>query len=338
MKYNSVGIIITNKCNASCDICCFGCNPANADVIDESFMLECINQISEIPEITTLAFSGGEPFLFPDLLLKGVQVARQRKLRTVAVTNGFWGKAQGSAGFEEIATYLSDLALDKIFISTDEFHNKYVPLKVAQDAITLSRVLVKSTQVMVGETKSSIQAHEIIQQMDDRKYLMNFSTYPFLRIGKAKELFAEDEFYRYCSKKGLFCSYDGIATIRYDGEVFPCCNQFVFDSGLTLGNIKNTPLKEILGKAQKDPFFNILSRKGFDWFVDVAENKLGITLSETYSGACELCQTLFADKNLLDKFTPFVETEYNKMLVDSLLHRRGHNEDRKLGNSTNGQV
>lgn len=321
MHYNNVGIIMTNQCNAACEICCFGCNPANADVIDESFMLACIKQISEIPEIMTIAFSGGEPFLFPDLLLKGVQCAKQHQRGTAVATNGFWGREQGQEGFAEIVQYLSSLALDKIFISTDAYHNQYVALPVALQAILLSRDLVKSTQVMVGETKHSLQAHEIIHKLGDRKYLMNFSTYPFLRIGKAKEL-PEAEFYRPYAKRGLFCGYDHIAAIRYDGEVFPCCNQFVFDSLLTLGNIHNTPLKEIVAKTKQNPLFVVLSIKGFDWFVDVAEEELGMKLSETYAGACELCHTLFSDRNMIDKFTPFLEREYHNLLVSRLLNRR----------------
>ena len=337
MNYNNVGIIMTNKCNAACEICCFGCNPSNKDVIDESFMIECIKQISEIPEIITVAFSGGEPFLFPDLLLKGVQLAKQHNLHTTVITNGFWGKEYGEDGFEEIAKYLSELELDKMYISTDDYHNKYVSLNVAQNAITLSRAVVKSTQVMVGETKNSLQAHEVIYKMDDRKYLMNFSIYPFLRIGKANEL-PDNEFYRHYPKKGLFCGYDKIAAIRYDGEVFPCCNQFVFDSVLTLGNIKNTPLKEILKKTKQNALLSILRTKGFDWFVDVAENELEIKLCETYSSACELCHTLFANRSMLDKFVPFVEREYNNMLVNSLLNRRANDEDNKFGSVTDRQM
>lgn len=71
MKQN-ICIIMTDKCNVKCKTCCFSCSPNKSSVIDENLMLKAIDDAKELGDVEVIGFSGGEPFLFYELMKKGM--------------------------------------------------------------------------------------------------------------------------------------------------------------------------------------------------------------------------------------------------------------------------
>ena len=92
MKFTNLGFIMTNKCNASCGICCFSCSPKGSLLLDWGRMKEYIEQAAEIGTFETIGFSGGEAILHFDQLRDCMAYASSFGFRVTLVTNGFWGR------------------------------------------------------------------------------------------------------------------------------------------------------------------------------------------------------------------------------------------------------
>ena len=58
-------------------------------VIDESLMIEAINQAKEAEMFKQISFTGSESFLYPDLLIKGSSYAKKLGFTTSVATNVF---------------------------------------------------------------------------------------------------------------------------------------------------------------------------------------------------------------------------------------------------------
>jgi pyruvate-formate lyase-activating enzyme len=85
----------------------------NDRVMSEELLSDALTQIKNLglpagDGAKTICFSGGEPFLFYELLKSGVAKAKEMGFSTEAHTNGFWGAETG----ERISEMLGNLALD----------------------------------------------------------------------------------------------------------------------------------------------------------------------------------------------------------------------------------
>jgi len=91
-------------------------------------------------------FSGGEPLLHVDLVVRLIEEARAQGIpECTMTTNGFWGGDRETA--LEYTTRLKDAGLSRIHITVDTFHEAFVPvedirgvLRAAQEAGLVARV------------------------------------------------------------------------------------------------------------------------------------------------------------------------------------------------------
>lgn len=232
---------MTNKCNSKCQICCYDCSPNRNDVIDEELMLQAINQTKELGDIDYICFSGGEPFLYFDLLKKGLKYAKDKGFMTAVATNGYWGRWPE----DERKDRIKELNVDLIRISTDEYHLQYISEKDINSAIETVRTLNLDLIVGIGETVSGKSCGEYFKTLGTYKYPLSFYTYAFERSGRAKGM-PIDNFY--ITDKVSYSS--DILSIRYDGEVFLGKNQVKNENDFSVGNIKVKSLVEILSKER----------------------------------------------------------------------------------------
>jgi len=98
----SAGLILSYQCSAECIHCMYACSPKWKDWISEDDLDVLLRQIAGGiqpspygPRNVTLNhglhFSGGEPFLNLDLLLKAVQLSEELRIPSTFVeTNCFW--------------------------------------------------------------------------------------------------------------------------------------------------------------------------------------------------------------------------------------------------------
>ena len=313
MKRNGMAILLTDKCTASCDVCGLSCSPKNNSVIDENLMLNAIQQAKEIGNIIQIGFSGGEVFLFPELLKKGVNFAKKSGFRVTAVSNGFWG-GKSDAELDEL---LKDLPLDLITFSCDLIHQKYIPYENIIRAVSACERHKINTIISVGEMANEFSAGKFLDNTGTLKYQARFNFYKYIRVGKAvnfpREKFLPDK------NKIKCCNPHDSFTLRYDGEIFPCCSPAVFNSCLSLGNIKNNSIKEILSNGDKVKLCQLLMIPSeFMKIIDASVSKKILEPSDKELNSCEICQKIFNKQENFDKLHSLITNLYDKLLINSL--------------------
>jgi hypothetical protein len=145
----SGGLILSYKCSAECRHCIYACSQRwNADCISEENLEKILRQLSGKmlssplgPRTTSLNhglhFTGGEPFLFFDLLCKAVEMAEKFRIPSTFVeTNCFW--AVDDRTTKEKLKLLREKGLRGIMISVNPFYLEYVPFERTKRAARIS--------------------------------------------------------------------------------------------------------------------------------------------------------------------------------------------------------
>ncbi len=145
----SGGVLLSYKCSAACRHCLYACSPQwPGDWMSPEDLKACLAilagkiQASPYGRHTIhvnygLHFTGGEPFLNFDLLLKGVRLAREYRLPGVFVeTNCSW--CATDAGTREKLEVLKDAGMKGILISVNPFYAEHVPFERTERGIDQS--------------------------------------------------------------------------------------------------------------------------------------------------------------------------------------------------------
>lgn len=146
----SGGLILSYKCTAKCRHCIYFCSPEwEADWIKEDDLTRCLSllsgKISSSPWGSNsvslnqgLHFTGGEPFLNYDLLLKAVEIASEYNIPSTFVeTNCFWCTSDEIT--REKLVNLQKAGLKGIMISVNPFYAEYIPFERTEKCIRISR-------------------------------------------------------------------------------------------------------------------------------------------------------------------------------------------------------
>ncbi len=240
MNRNMTHIILTDQCTAHCEICYLGCSPQNTCLMDEELLKSAIDQAGESRFAKYMNFTGGEPFLFYDILRKGTLYARERGFKISVDTNGFWGDLPKS----EIRGKLAGLSLDKLNISTDSYHRKYIPENCIENIVNVAADMNLHVQMMIGEAASGPDAGLFFQNMKDYKYLCTIQIYPFVPKSPAEYPQEKDS----CLAYGAGCGkpITEIA-VKYDGTVYYASSGRVFNQ--YIGNITSERLEKIIERG-----------------------------------------------------------------------------------------
>ena len=159
MDLTSLGLHITDRCNAKCVHCAFGCGP---EIKGSMGLKEAKQHAMDGKELGTqiLCITGGEPMLFPHLVVEIIAECRRLYFPEIWLfTNGFWAHDMSKA--RVIVGKLRSLGLTKMFTSIDFFHQSYVPIKSVKNAIEAS---------LEFNIEASIDARFIGEPSEDNKF------------------------------------------------------------------------------------------------------------------------------------------------------------------------
>ncbi|WP_333810582.1 radical SAM protein [Idiomarina baltica] len=122
---STLTILLTYRCNAACEQCCFESNPSIREQLNENEVLNAIKEAKNtFPELQLVCFSGGEAFLLKKTLYSALQLCSELNLKSRIVTNAFWARDMRKAS--ETVEQLKSLNLTEINISTGVDHQKWV--------------------------------------------------------------------------------------------------------------------------------------------------------------------------------------------------------------------
>ncbi len=142
----SGGLILSYRCNSRCRHCIYGSSQKwSSDWITEDDLEIILSRLAGKirpslwgPESVGLNeglhFTGGEPFLNFELLLKAVRIASELRIPSLFVeTNCYW--AEDDKKTREMLMLLKSSGLHGIMISVNPFYLEYVPFERTERAI-----------------------------------------------------------------------------------------------------------------------------------------------------------------------------------------------------------
>jgi len=146
----SGGLLLSYQCPAECRHCMYACSPRWADdwIAAETLAAGLSQLAGGIrpspwgPQAVSLNhglhFTGGEPFLNFELLLKAVEIAEKFKIPSTFVeTNAFWCRRDDVT--REKLRRLKAAGLKGILVSVNPFYAEYVPFERTERCIRLSQ-------------------------------------------------------------------------------------------------------------------------------------------------------------------------------------------------------
>ena len=321
MGFDQFGIVITNRCTAACKFCGWRCSPKNHGVIDLNMAKDAIDQAVSLGLTRRLGLTGGEAFLYPDLVRDILKYGREKgyKLCSIA-TNGFWG-AWSDEKIDAVLEPLEDCC-DLISFSYDSFHAEYIPEEsIWHAAESAGRHGIKF-HISVADVKGEKGAGPFLASLSEKALKRSYDFYPLQQIGNAMDMPAE-MFCRDLTREEVSCKGFGLFTLLYDGRVFPCCNPGIFDTDLYMGNIKETSLKDMLESSDVFKYMRLLCNKDYYRRLIIRAEEAGlINVPEKVVSGCEICHWMFRDKKIADQIYPMLKELYQEMIVHNFLCKK----------------
>ena len=304
-------------------MCCFACSPDCTEELDAALVLRIIEEAAQLPEIKKIGFTGGEATLRKDLLLKCIKRTKMHGMKATLTSNGSWAHSPDAA--RKWLLDFKNTGLDLLTISVDEYHQQYIPLDHIRNIIRANKDIGLMIMLAIGDSLEKRDAFALINELREDLYEVPVTVYPFIAVGRGETLThtvqkAVDPQWR--------CHNQRILSILYDGSVYPCCSQAVYESLLCEGNIKNTTLKEIIEKYQYFSVFSEFSCHDFKWLLQKAK-EYQIEVSKTTQSPCSFCHELFSNPMFVDKLREEIIRKRSITLFEKLEEMSEENKSLK---------
>jgi organic radical activating enzyme len=298
MDVTSLGLHITDSCNAKCLHCAFYCGPEISGYMRIEEAKQYVADANALgAEI--ICITGGEPMLYPILVKKVIsECSRLCFYKKLVFTNGFWAHDKSEASATTLE--LRELGLTKMFFSVDFFHQAYVPIKSVKNAIEAS--LESSLEVSVdarfiggpnekNEFNSATQAHlEFLGNLLTRVEVIKAQP---MFVGRAAESLAKHAKMKPLSEISAETCPGAWPGGTLESPLGVDVDEFGFVTicpGLSIGNAHEVSLQKIVEDYDYRDFAVItaIHDGGLKGLTNLA-SKHGFAPRRAYVSACHLC-------------------------------------------------
>ncbi len=308
LQFNKLKVAYSWKCNAACDHCAVCSSPERGEVLDDRHVYSVIRAAIRCG-IKEVEFTGGEIFLFYRKLLSFMEAAHEGNLITVLNTNAVWAKSVEPA--VRRLTRLKAVGLAKMVLSTDRYHQAFIPLARVANALKAARKLEIPAAVTICFLKKDLSILETIAAL--HPFTSNIKLQPVTPFGRSAETLPRGQMQ--CasfSSAGRPCGQltQPAPTINPDGRVSICCappmwlpGEHIEFSPLVLGRLDHEPLDEILQRAQENELLALLASQGAAGIIEEARQldpELYRPRADGYYGACDLCMKTFGSQSFVN--------------------------------------
>jgi organic radical activating enzyme len=300
---STIGFMLTYKCTISCPHCIVCAGPKRKEEIKSDDCLEWIRQVSlyKNTKIRGVAFTGGEPFYFLSKLAKYSEYASKLNLITSVVTNAYWASSK-----EEALRTLDKLPfINMLSISTDLYHQKFIPFEFIKNAIYAARKLEKLYTIAVcTENPEDEDYLKIIEALEAIGEKMNIRESITLPIGRGKHRSKFLNFQNSSLPPLASCSSASSPVVFPDGKVSACIGPaltFNIGNPLILGNLYTETLTDILDRAELNLILHTIRIWGPSKIISMLKEhgyESLIPKSFIRDSVCDACYKLFSDEKI----------------------------------------
>jgi organic radical activating enzyme len=119
MELNGLHLLLSYQCTFECDHCFVWGSPFQSGTMTLETIRIILNQAKETGSVEWIYFEGGEPFLYYQVMLAGINQAIDLGFKVGIVTNSYWATSE-----EDALLWLSPLVgkVQDLTISSDLFH------------------------------------------------------------------------------------------------------------------------------------------------------------------------------------------------------------------------
>jgi hypothetical protein len=256
VRYNTLGVQVTNVCNLTCAHCITDSSPSARGDLAWPRVEAAVRGAA--PYVDGICVTGGEPLLRRDLTLRMVRLARDLGLRASLVTNGYWARTAAGAG--RVLAELADAGLDALAVSFDRFHDRLVDASTLATLLTLGATTPIEIQVQYcGDGDDD--AYRVARELAGR-HGAGFVTAKVLPFGRGRDLVGGGD----VDLDAVPDSPCGVVVrpvLTPEDELFTCC-------GPARGASRSSPLRLTAGGAvgpalaagADDPILNLIHTRG----------------------------------------------------------------------------
>lgn len=326
IKPNIVSLLTTFKCTATCNNCCFQCNPKCTKKMSFAEMKQYLDKcIHTYPNIKVLVFTGGECTLLWEDLIKMISYASSIGIKTRIVTNGWWAKSYKIAVNK--INELVKAGLKEINFSTGDDHQQWVPFKQVRNAAVASirHHLICAINV---ETKdnSFFNIDNIISKDKVFKSLISCTDkvdthHIYIERGiwasfnNKKDLITYKQYENSFSYKRCKHLFSTIAINPY-GEVLACCGiTSERNPYMRLGNINKEDIRKIYERSFDDILKLWLYVDGpekIELYINKHKKKGKKTI---FMHSCVTCKNIFCNLENLLFLREHVDDYFTKVIL-----------------------
>ncbi len=311
-----IALMVTRKCNMTCAHCSVASSPSitNEPTDDE---VTVIVEDAIRAGVKVIQFTGGEPMLREELILKSMKRASSEGVASCLTSNGFWGEDLNSAGKKLVA--LRKAGMIQLTISYDPFHEKFLPIESVKNiarAASDQNFTIQINLTRLKEDKNLDAIVEALKNFDE----VQLRFYDIQSVGRAKKFPVE-------SLRGNiegFCNACERVSISDDGRVMACNGPAYFskpDSPLIVGSLEENSLDELLDRHAANPILQTIRTKGplylKNELAKLPEGK-NFPFKENYNGLCDLCLHLNSDPNATEALLKQLSTPREQAQRESL--------------------
>lgn len=328
LQFDQLVLTLGYRCNMFCSSCFIGerLHDHETELTYED-CVEAIESAARLKTIGSVAFVGGEPFVYYKLMLRvAAYVHRHYQCPLNVTTNASWGKSPEMV--QRLLDPLHALGLRWMLVSLDEYHLEFGTIR--QAALCLDRAvgLGIDTSVQVILRKGGPRAADFREELaseidvDAIKWIEN----PCSAIGNAETLLEPEDLTWHARVPVGGCNAGEILNVQPDGEVKPCCGAGLMSDRLSLCNAKTESIYKGVQKAEVDPLLNSLiahqgPRELEAMLIEAGREDL-VERHAPFTDACHACHSFLNDEETLQVIEDQLAGRVEEMLINRVLALR----------------
>ena len=273
MNLTGLHFLLTYQCTFECDHCFVWGSPWQSGTMTLGDIRLYLQQAEDTGTITSVYFEGGEPFLYYQTLLRGVQLAHEMGFSVGLVTNSYW-----AISLEDALEWLKPFAglIDDLSVSSDLYHYSEEVSQQAQNASEAAEQLgIPLGYISVAQPEAE-DAPISQGQLPSQAGVM----YRGRAIDKLAHKATQQPWARFeeCPHEDLI--EPGRVHLDPLGYIHIC-------QGITLGNLQQTPLQQIC--QAYDPYSHPINGPLLAGGPANLSRHYDLEAQAYYADACHLC-------------------------------------------------
>ena len=238
--------------------------------------------------VQSFLFTGGEPMLRQDVVLRLIGIAKKAGLGATVTTNGFWGQTLPAA--RQTLSALRKAGLTFFTLSYDRYHAKFQGPEPARNIVRAAEEIGVPMNVTITRVANDSEVADLIKPFEGSRH-PRLRFYDVQPVGRARKLPAE-------SLRGETegaCQGAAIPAVTDDGRLTACNGPSYFQpatSPLNVGSLDESSLTELLRKHRDDPILETIRTFGPARLREELSKIPGFEdfeWKDSYSGICDLC-------------------------------------------------